>query len=198
MFQEILNSEIFAFVVLPILIFLSRILDQGIGIMRLIFASKGYRKLVFVMAAFESLVWLLAVSQIMKHLDNIFCYLAFPLGFATGNYIGIMLEEKISMGMVVIRIIPKFNTDNLIANLRENGYGVTSVKAEGFSGEVKMIFTTIRRKDAKEVIGIINQFNPNAFYTIEEVRTVSEGYFRQKEKNMIFSFFNLARRRGEK
>ncbi len=166
--------------------------------MRLIFAAKGYRKIVFVMACFESLVWLLAVSQIMKHLDNVLCYIAFPVGFAAGNYIGIMIEEKISMGMVVIRIIPKKNTDALIERLREKGYGVTAVNAEGISGPVKMVFTTIRRKESKEVIEIINNFNPNAFYTIEEIRTVSEGYFRQKEKNMIFNFFNPARRRTEK
>jgi len=198
MLLNFINTDFFSFVILPLLIFLSRILDQSIGIMRLIFAAKGYRKLVLIMGAFESSIWLLAVSQIMKHLDNIFCYIAFPLGFATGNYIGILLEEKLSMGMVVIRVIPKKNTDALIENLRANGYGVTAVNAEGISGDVKMIFTTIRRKEAKQVIEIIHNFNPTAFYTIEDVRTVSEGYFRQKEKNQIFSFLNPFRRRGEK
>jgi hypothetical protein len=47
----IMNQEIFfesvwwVWVVLPILIFLSRILDQSIGTMRLIFASKGFRNI---------------------------------------------------------------------------------------------------------------------------------------------------------
>jgi uncharacterized protein YebE (UPF0316 family) len=198
MLYDIINSEFFSFVILPILIFFARILDQSVGIMRLIFAAKGYRKLVFFMSAFESFIWLVAISQIMKHLDNVFCYIAFPLGFATGNFVGIYLEEKISMGMVVIRLIPNKNTDCLIVDLREKGYGVTAVKAEGKNGEVKMVFTTIRRKDTKAVIEIINQHNPTAFYTIEEVRTVSEGYFRQKEKNTIFSFFNPFRRREGK
>lgn len=198
MILDIINTEFFSLVILPILIFLSRIVDQSMGIMRLIFAAKGYRKLVFIIGTFESLIWLVAISQIMKHLDNIFCYLAFPLGFATGNYVGVMIEEKISMGMVVIRLIPKKNTDNLIKALREKGYGVTAVNAEGMLGDVKMVFTTIRRKDTKAVIEIINQHNPNAFYTIEEVRTVSEGYFRQKEKSTLFNFFNPFRRRGEK
>lgn len=192
------NFDFFSFVILPILIFLSRIVDQSMGIMRLIFAAKGYKKLVFFIGCMESLVWLLAISQIMKHLDNIFCYIAFPIGFATGNFIGIIVEEKLSMGMVVIRLIPNKNTDNLIKALREKGYGVTAVNAEGMLGDVKMVFTTIRRKDSKEVIRIINEYNPTAFYTIEEVRTVSEGYFRQKAKNQIFSFFNPFRRRGEK
>ena len=37
------DSDLFTWVILPLLIFLSRIADQSIGTMRLIFLSKGYR-----------------------------------------------------------------------------------------------------------------------------------------------------------
>jgi hypothetical protein len=43
---------------------------------------------------FEVVIWLLAIGQIMQHLDNFMCYFAYGLGFATGNYLGIILEEK--------------------------------------------------------------------------------------------------------
>lgn len=198
MILDIFNSQFFLFVILPILIFCSRILDQSIGIIRLIFAAKGYKKLVFFLGFFESLIFIVAISQIMKNLDNIFCYIAYPLGFATGNYIGIYLEEKISMGMSLIRVIPKKNTDNLINELRDKGYGVTAVNAEGMKGSVKMIYTIIRRKSIKEVIDVINFHNPNAFITIEEIRTVKEGFFSQAENKSVFSFFNPFRRKGVK
>lgn len=180
------SSDIFLWVILPFLIFLSRIFDQSIGTLRLIFSSKGMKQLSPFFAFFESLIWLIAISQIMKHLDNIACFIAFAGGYAAGNYCGIWLEEKISIGNVVIRLIPKKDTTPLIKHLRELNYGVTVVDVDGSLGPTKMLFTTVRRKDAKKVIEIIKEFNPSAFYTIDEVRVVSEGYFPQNEGS-IFS-----------
>jgi uncharacterized protein YebE (UPF0316 family) len=182
------SSDIFLWVILPFLIFLSRIIDQSIGTLRLIFSSKGMKQLSPFFAFFESFIWLIAHSPIMKHLDNIACFVAFAGGYAAGNYIGIWLEEKISIGNVVIRLIPKKDTTPLIKHLRELNYGVTVVDVDGSLGPTKMLFTTVRRKDAKKVIEIINEFNPTAFYTIDEVRVVSEGYIPQTEDS-IFAVF---------
>lgn len=163
--------------VLPILIFFSRILDQSIGTMRLIFVSKGFRTIAPILGFFEVIIWLLAVTQVMKHLYNPLSYIAYGAGFAMGNYIGMRLEEKISIGNVLIRIIPKKDTSQLIQQLRKDGFGVTVVDAEGGMGKVKIVFTIIKRKNAPQVIALINQFNPNAFYTIEEIKAVKEGFF---------------------
>jgi len=188
-FAKFFDSTTFTFIVLPILIFLFRIVDQSIGTLRLIFAAKGLKRLAPFFAFFESFIWLVAIGQIMKHLDNIYCYLAFAGGYATGNFIGIMLEEKLSIGTVVIRVIPKKDTTALIEHLRVLNYGVTVVPVDGMMGPTKMIFTTIRRKETKRVIEIIKQFNPTAFYTVDEVKTVSGGYFERRSKS-IFSMLN--------
>jgi len=191
----ILDSVLFSYLILPALIFVARIGDQSLGILRLIMAAKGYRRVVFILGFVESLIWLTAISQIMKHLDNAFCYLAFSGGFAAGNYIGVYIEEKISMGMVVIRVIPQKNSDALISVLRAQGFGVTAINAEGMNGEVRMFFTVIRRKHSKKAIEIIQQHNPQAFFTIEEVRSVSEGFFQKRKPDGIFSSINPFRRK---
>jgi uncharacterized protein YebE (UPF0316 family) len=177
------------YIVLPLLIFLFRIVDQSIGTLRLIFAAKGLKKLAPFFAFFESFIWLVAIGQIMKHLDNIYCYIAFASGYAAGNYFGILLEEKLSIGTVVIRVIPKKDTTELIKHLRELNYGVTVVPVDGMLGPTKMLFTTIRRTEAARVIGIIHEHNPTAFYTIDEVKVVSGGYFERRNKS-IFSILN--------
>jgi len=194
---DFFSSDLFLWVVLPFLIFLSRIIDQSIGTLRLIFSSKGMKHLSPFFAFFESFIWLVAISQIMKHLDNFLCFFAFAGGYAAGNYVGIWLEEKISVGNVVIRLIPKKDTTPLIRHLRELNYGVTVVDVDGTLGPTKMLFTTVRRKDAKKVIGIIKDFNPTAFYTIDEVRVVSEGYFPGTEES-ILSVFRPLFQRGTK
>ena len=109
---EFFNTELFTWVILPLLIFLARILDVSIGTMRLIFVSKGMKYLAPILGFFEVIIWLLAISQIMQHLDNVLCYVAYGLGFAMGNYLGIVLEEKMSIGTVLIRVIPQKETLN--------------------------------------------------------------------------------------
>jgi len=195
-FSRFFTNETFTFIVLPLLIFFFRIVDQSIGTLRLIFAAKGLKRLAPFFAFFESFIWLVAIGQIMKHLDNVYCYLAFAGGYATGNFFGILLEEKLSIGTVVIRVIPKKDTTPLIQYLRERNYGVTVVPVDGMMGPTKMLFTTIRRKEARHVIDIIKQFNPAAFYTIDEVKTVSGGYFDRKSKS-IFSILNPFQRTVE-
>ena len=56
----------------------------------------------------------------MKHLDNALCYIAYGAGFAMGNFIGMTLEERISIGTVLVRIIPTMNTEELINKLRDS------------------------------------------------------------------------------
>lgn len=188
MFDDLLNtnSETFTYFVIPVLIFLARICDQSIGTLRLIFVSKGYKYIAPFLGFFEVIIWVMAISQIMQHLDNIYCYIAYGAGFATGNYVGMYLEEKISLGTVIMRIIPKKDTSELVNYLRLNNYGLTIVDAEGSTGPVKIIFSIVKRKDVPHIVNIINQFNPNAFYTIEEVKAVNKGIFKDKRNNRRF------------
>ncbi len=181
-----IDSELFQWVVLPLLIFFARISDQTIGTLRLIFLSKGYKYLAPFLGFFEVIIWILAISQIMKHLDNIMCYLAYGAGFAMGNFIGILVEQRLSLGIVIIRIILKKENPEMIHHLKEANYGLTLVDAEGGRGKVKIIFSTIKRKDVQEFIALLDRFEPEAFYTIEDVKSAREGVFKSGKTNSIF------------
>lgn len=183
------NSEIFAWVIMPILIFISRIADQTIGTMRFIFLSKGYKYIAPILGFFEVIIWLAAVTQIIKYVDNIVCYIAYGAGFAMGNYIGMMIEERLSLGKVMLRIIPKMDTNKLTEYLKANNFGFTVMDAHGSQGDVKVIMSIIDRKDIKELVPVINKYNPHAFYSVEDMRAVKEGVFRAKKKNSKFNFW---------
>jgi uncharacterized protein YebE (UPF0316 family) len=172
------DSTLFTWVILPLLIFISRIADQSIGTLRLIFISKGYKYIAPVLGFFEVIIWLLAVTQIFKQLDNFFYYIAYGAGFAAGNFVGMILEEKLALGMLVVRIIPKKDTSDLIDHLKEKNFGITYLDAQGSRGPVNIIFSIIQRRQLHDLIAIINQYNPNAFYSVEEVKSVSHGVFR--------------------
>lgn len=192
------DSFLFTYIMVPVLIFLARISDQSIGTLRIIFVSKGYRFLGPFLGFFEVIIWLIAVRFALKYIDtNIFCYIGYGGGFAMGNYIGIRLEERISLGTVLLRIIPKKDTTNLEKFLIENHYGLTKVDAEGSTGKVKIILTIIKRKDIPHVTSVINQFNPNAFYTIEEIKAVSRGIFKPRENRSLIEAIGLAARKAK-
>lgn len=178
------DSWVFTWVVLPVLIFLARIMDVSIGTLRLIFISRGFKYYAPLLGFFEVIIWLLAIGQIMQHLDNFMCYLAYGLGFATGNYVGIILDEKLSLGTILVRIVPKKDTTELINRLRAREFGASLVDIEGMTGKLKMIFAIIKRKDLKELMALVNEYNPHAFVTIEDVKTAQEGYFRMPRRKL--------------
>jgi len=183
---EWISADVYNWVVLPLLIAIARIMDVTVGTVRLIFVSRGYKYLAPLLGFVEVTIWLLAIGQIMQQLDNFMSYIGYGAGFAMGNYIGIILVERMSIGTVLVRIIPKFDTQKLVNHLREGSFGVTSVDAEGKSGPINMLFTIVKRKDLDRVLKIINKFNPNAFYSIEEVQKVNEGYFVQPKRRSFF------------
>jgi len=182
------SHEIYAWVILPFLIFFARVCDVSLGTIRIIFISKGVKYLAPIVGFFEILIWLLAIGQIMQNITNIYYYLFFAGGFATGTFVGLYLEEKLSIGLVMIRIITKKDSTALINYLKSEKYGVTTVKAEGVGASVKIIFTVIRREDLNKVATCILKFNPNAFYSVEDVRSVSEAMFPQKRPRR-FNFY---------
>ena len=172
-----LNSEIFRFVVLPLIIFSTRICDVTLDTLRIIYVSRGIKFLAASVGFFEVLIWLFAITQIFKNLSNPLCYIAYAGGFAMGNFVGILIEERMAIGTVVIRIITQKNSDELIGLLKNEGYGVTHMDAQGAQGPVKIIFTIVKRKNIDHVLEIIRSSNPQAFYTVEDVRSVREGVF---------------------
>ena len=169
-----MQSDWFVLTVVPLLIFLARVVDVSIGTMRVIFLTRGRKYLAGAMGFFESFVWIVAVSQVMHNLTNWLTYLAFSLGFACGNLVGIMIEERIALGNLIIRIITRREATELVQALRSEGYAVTAVNAEGGTGPVKVLFNILSRKKLPHVIELIKRYNPNAFYTIEDLRFVKD------------------------
>jgi uncharacterized protein YebE (UPF0316 family) len=171
------DSEVFNWIIMPILIFVARVADVSIGTIRIIFVSKGMKLLAPLCGFFEILIWLIAIGKVFQNFTNPIYYIAYAGGFATGNYVGIIIEERLAIGLCVIRTVTRRDATNLIEFLRAAGYGVTTMDAQGASGPVKIIYTVVRRYDIEQINGVIQKYNPKAFYSIEDVRFASEGAF---------------------
>ncbi|MBC8254535.1 MAG: DUF2179 domain-containing protein [Ardenticatenia bacterium] len=170
------NSQVFAFVVVPILIFAARALDVSIGSVRVIFLARG-RRVAAILGFFEVLIWLVVITQIMQNLSNPVTYIAYAAGFATGTYVGILLEGKLALGHLLVQVITEEDAPELLSCLRDAGHGVTSVEAQGAHGRVQLLHTVIRRKNLQPVVNAVTRLSPSAFISVDEVQSATRGIF---------------------
>jgi uncharacterized protein YebE (UPF0316 family) len=168
------DSYLYGWVVIPVLIFTARVIDVSMGTMRVVFISRGLKYLAPVVGFFEILVWLVAIGQIMKNLSNPVCYVAYAGGFAMGNFVGIWISERLSLGVVLVRVITNRDASELVEYLKSEDYGVTSIDGHGTMGQVKVVFTIVPRKEAGRVVELVKKFNSKAFYSIEEIGFVGK------------------------
>lgn len=182
---------------LPALIFVARVVDVGLGTLRIIFTARGRRYLAPLLGFLEVFIWIVIVSQITRGAQNLVAYLAYAAGFAAGNYVGIWIENRLAIGTLILRaILPDQGEQatDLAATLHQSGYGVTRVSGAGANGPVQLIYTVVRRKDLSKVTALIHQIHPHAFLTVEEVRAVEEGIFPPlKQKRLVA----MAQRKGK-
>ena len=193
MLDTIASTGLFEWVILPVLIFCARICDVSLGTIRVIFITKGVRYLAPLIGFFEVIIWLLAIGQVMNNLTNVASYIAYGGGFAMGTFIGMLIEEKISLGLTSVRIITKEEPSQLVNYLRSQNYGVTTVDGEGATGQVKMVFSIIRRQDLPDVVEVIKKLHPGAFYSIEDVKSVSEGVFPEERRRFFIPYSEAIR-----
>ena len=164
------QSELFQIYVVPLLICLARIVDVTLGTVRSLLANKGHKKVAPFIGFFEVTIWVSAMGVVVQNLDHWFNLLAYGLGYAIGNFLGIFVEEKIALGNSVVRIITNEKAHDLAKILVEKGFRVSLVNAQGNNGKVSIIFLLVKRKTLKSLIPLITKHNPLAVYSVEDIR----------------------------
>jgi len=164
-----MQSGLFIWVIVPLLIFLARIVDVSLQTIRIVSISRGIRWLAPLVGFFEVLIWLLAIGQIMKKVSHPVAYIAYAAGFAAGTAIGQSIERRLSLGTVLVRVITPTSSQEFRQRLRELKFGFTHVPARGAEGPVEIVFTVIRRQHLRQVRDLVSEVMPDAFYSVEEV-----------------------------
>ncbi len=169
---------------LPIIIFFGRIVDVSLGTLRIIFVSKGERLKAPIIGFFEILIWVVIISQVFSRANDIVTYLSYAAGYAAGNYVGILIEKRIAFGVILCRVYTNKSGSKLLKLFTLNGFGATMTHGTGSVNEVDIIETILERKHLKRVSNIVLEFDKDAFYVIEDIRTRSRGVF-PKSQNLL-------------
>ncbi|MDP2623954.1 MAG: DUF5698 domain-containing protein [Actinomycetota bacterium] len=151
-------------------IFLLRIGDVSIASVRIVTLMRGRIGLAALLGFFEALFWVSAAAIVFSNLDNPVRIVAFAGGFAAGTLLGGHIERWLAMGTALIRIVAPVETPSVANALRSNGFPVTVVNAEGRDGEVRVTFLVLPRRRTKTALGIVQDTNPAAFVTVEDIR----------------------------
>lgn len=174
--MALLENPIFSTVLsLPVLVFFAETCVVTLATIRTIFIARGWKTLAATLGFFEVSIWLFAIAQVMQHLSSPGCFLSFAGGFSLGNYLGVLIEQKLALGQVVVHVVSQEQESDLSERLRWAGFGVTALDANGASGSVHAMFTVVSRGDLSKVISIIMHHDPKAFYSVGDLRSAAEG-----------------------
>jgi uncharacterized protein YebE (UPF0316 family) len=167
--------ELSPFPFLPLLVFLAELCVVTLCTVRIIFVSRGSKFLPPLLGFFEITIWLFAIGQIMRNLTDPGCYLGFAAGFTLGNFLGVLIEKWLAVGSVVVQVITPRDAGGLVGALRAAHYGVTTLEGCGGTGPVRVVFTVIKRRELVKVIALIKDFDPRAFYSVNDLQAAAAG-----------------------
>jgi uncharacterized protein YebE (UPF0316 family) len=164
----------------PLLIFGLRIVDVSMATIRMLLIMRNQKLLVPLIGFFEVIIWIVAVGSAIRNLDSVWHVLGYAGGFATGSLVGLAIEEKLAVGLASIQVISQHGGIELAEALRGRGFGVTEFAGQGREGRVEVVQTVVLRRQIPEVIEEVDRWDPDAFVSVEEPRTIRRGWMFSK------------------
>lgn len=150
-------------------IFLARVCDVSLGTLRHAMIMRDKKLPAFIVSFIESLIWIFAVSRVLGIVHNPFTALAFAAGFATGTYVGIVVDNFLKIGEQVIRVFTN-RGDILVPALRSEGYQVTVFEGSGRDGTVALLFIQVNRKNTRKVLALARRIDTACFLVVDDIR----------------------------
>lgn len=160
------------------LIFLLRVCDMSLDTLRVLVVMRGRKGIAWLLGFAQSMIFVVAITSVLQNLDNPLNLLGYAAGFATGNVVGMLIEERLAIGHTQLSIVSSRFGSAIAEKMRAEGYAVTEIPARGRDGMVSLLSVSVLRKNTERVHKIVNEVDPTAFITAEEVRPVRRGLWR--------------------
>ncbi|MBN2387589.1 MAG: DUF2179 domain-containing protein [Anaerolineales bacterium] len=159
-------------------IFALRIVDMTFDTLRMLFVVRGRKGFAWVLGFCQSVIFVIAITSVLSNLDNPLNILGYAAGFATGNVVGMLIEERLAIGHIHMSIVSPRRGAAVAERLRETGFAVTEVAGRGKDGMVALLECSVLRKNVDQVRKHVTEIDPDAFITAEDVRPVRRGFWR--------------------
>jgi uncharacterized protein YebE (UPF0316 family) len=159
-------------------IFMARVSDMTLDTLRMLFVMRGRKAFAWFLGFFQSLIFILAIASVLTGETNIIKILGYAAGFATGNVVGMWIEERLAIGHILLSIISSRRGSAVADRLRNEGYAVTEISARGKDGMVALLNVNVLRRNVDKVRQMVNSVDDSAFITADDVRPVRRGFWR--------------------
>lgn len=163
-------------------IFFARVLDVSMATIRMLMIVQGRRIQAALIGFFEVSIYVLALGKVVSGLNNPINLLVYALGFASGNYIGIFIEEKMALGNLTAQVVISYNTEEVVDLLRAKGFGVTVIEGYGKEGLRNILNITLARKDLDKLHETLESLECGAFITVSSTKQIRGGYMARIKK----------------
>lgn len=160
------------------LIFITRVANMSLDTIRVKMVMRGRKKAAWLLGFVQTVIYVGVLTAVINDLTNILNLVAYAGGFATGNVVGMWVEERLAVGHINLRIISPNLGNAIVKLLREKGYAVTEIPARGKDGAVTLLNASVFRRHVGAVMGIVESVDPQAFMTAEDMRPVRRGFWR--------------------
>lgn len=166
---------------LYLIIFFAKIIEVSISTIRVVFIGKGERVKGAILGFVEIMIWLVVVSSVLNNItEDPIKMLIYAAAFSLGNYLGVTIESKIAVGLASIQVVVNEKSGDILADiLREQGYGVTIIEGKGKNESIKnLLFIQLKRKKIPEAVKLVKQHNPEAYITVNDIKSMMGGYIK--------------------
>ncbi|NLC76420.1 MAG: DUF2179 domain-containing protein [Clostridia bacterium] len=156
-------------------IFAARVADVSCATLRMLLLVRGKRFLAAGIGFLEATLFVIILSFVVERITDPVSVVVYGLGFATGNIVGSLLEERLAIGYTTVQVITLAKPLELAETLREADFGVTIVEGQGREGMHPMLHIILRRRRLNELMTIIDKWDDKAFITVLETRATLGG-----------------------
>lgn len=159
-------------------IFFARIVDVSLGTVRTYFIVKGKRTIAAIIAFVEIFIWFFAAREALNtDISSIFIVISYAGGYATGTYLGTIINELFISGFVSIQVISDKMGDKEIEEIKKNNFGVSIVNTVD---DKRMLFMETNKKRVKECLKLLERLDKKSFIIINDSKVAYNGYIKKK------------------
>jgi len=159
-----------------LLILLLQLIYVPILTLRTIFLVKNMTMIAAFLGFLEALVYVFGLSLVFSGDQGTLAMIVYAGGFGVGILVGGYVENKLAIGYSNFEVnLMNKNTD-LIARLRNDGFGVTVYEGEGRDSKRFRLDILTKRSREKELMDLIDEYEPQSFVISYEPRRFRGGF----------------------
>lgn len=165
-------------ILIYVIIFLSKVLENALATLRLIVVSNGKKMTGAILQFIISLVWVIVTGSVLIDITkDPLKVVFFALGSMVGSYLGSYFEEKMAMGSNTLTAIVDADISKLITDkIRDMGYAVTSTKGEGKDKTRSILYIVVSRKKQKKIMNMISDIDNSAMIIASHTSSIHGGF----------------------